>query len=144
MVLHGGFILGINDFIGDAHHGFPSNAGGSLGRAQVVNNYSATTIDCLATRRDVFEKVGGFDAENFPDKLFDIDFCLKLRGQNRRVVWTPHARLIHANRRKLLNLQKNPSAAERKIFVEKWRDLIERDPFYNPNYSRRETFRIDT
>ncbi|MCY7345519.1 MAG: glycosyltransferase [Pyrinomonadaceae bacterium] len=139
-VRHGGIILGINDFIGYAHNGFPKDVGGNLGRAQVVNNFSATAIDCLATRRDVFEKVSGFDAENFPNRLFDVDFCLKLREKNLRVVWTPHAELVQIDGRKLLNLQKTPTAAEREFFKEKWRNLIERDPFYNPNLSRREPF----
>lgn len=137
MILHGGIILGTNDFIGYAHSGFPKEAGGNLGRAQVVNNFSATTIDCLATRRDVFKQVGEFDAENFPNKLFDVDFCLKLREKNLRVVWTPYAELRQTDERNLLNLQKKSSDSEREFFKQKWQTLIEHDPFYNLNFSRR-------
>ena len=136
--------MGINDLIGSAHGGFPKEIGGNLGRAQVVNNFSATTIDCLATRREVFQTAGGFDADHFPNKFFDVDFCLGISEKNRRIVWTPYAELIKIVERKMLNLQKQPTAAERDFFKRKWSKSIERDPFYNPNFSRRrETFMID-
>ena len=144
IILHGGIILGTNDFIGFAHRGFPKEFSGNLGRAQVVNNFSATAIDCLATRREVFQTAGGFDAEHFRNKLFDVDFCLKLREKNLRIVWTPYAELVQVDKQKLLNMQKKPTVAERDFFKRKWQNLIEKDPFYNPNFSRRsEPFMID-
>jgi glycosyltransferase involved in cell wall biosynthesis len=137
IILHGGIILGINDFIGFAHRGFPKEFSGNLGRAQVVNNFSAAAIDCLATRREVFQTAGGFDAEHFRNKLFDVDFCLKLREKNLRIVFTPYAELVQVDKQKLLNIQKNPTVAERDFFKQKWQNVIEKDPFYNPNFSRR-------
>lgn len=143
-IRHGGIVLGMNDLIGAAHDGLPNREAGNLSRARVVNNFSAVAIDCLATRRAAFEAAGGFDAEHFPGALFDADFCLRLWQQNLRVVWTPYAELVRVDERRFLNSQKKPIAAERDYFKQKWRALIERDPFYNPNFSRRdEPFRIN-
>lgn len=143
-VLHGGLIIGTHDLIGIAHHQFPRADGGNFVRAQVAGNFSAVSISCLATRREVFLSLGGFDAENFPHKLFDVDFCLKLNEKKRRIVFTPYAELIKIDIGKKLNLEKSQSAEETVQFVERWREVIKRDAFYNPNLSKKDaSFSID-
>lgn len=143
-ILHAGAIIGANRAVGAAHRGLPRDSAGSFLRAQIVNNFSAVSISCLAVRREVFESVGGFDAENLPDKFFDADFCLKLRGKDLRIVYTPYAELIKTNEKKRLNLEKDPTAGEKEFFVKKWQKFIENDPFYNPNFSKKDaSFSID-
>ncbi|MET0752586.1 MAG: glycosyltransferase, partial [Pyrinomonadaceae bacterium] len=143
-VLHGGLIIGIGGAVGAAHHGLLRTGEGNFLRAQLVNNFSAVSVSCLAVRREVFESVGGFDAENLPDKFFDADFCLKLRKKNYRIVFTPYAELIQTDEKKRLNVQKHPTAGEKDYFARKWREIIGRDPFYNPNLSyKSEDFSID-
>ena len=143
-VLHGGLIIGTNGTVGIAHHGFSSESDGYFMRAQVINNFSAVSVSCLMTRREIFESVSGFDAENFPDRFFDADFCLRLREKNYRIVFTPYAELIKINEKRRLNLEKNPTAEEKSYFVRKWENFIERDPFYNPNLSKKDaSFSID-
>lgn len=134
-VLHAGLIIGANGAVGAAHHRLPRDSAGNFLRAQLVNNFSAVSISCMAVRREVFESVGGFDAENLPDKFFDADFCLKLREKNYRIVFTPYAELIQINEKRRLNIQKDPTVEERDFFVQKWRKFIGNDPFYNPNFS---------
>ena len=82
------------------------------------------------------KKSGGFDAENFPNKFFDVDFCLKLLEKNFRNVFTPYAELMQIDERKMLNVQKDASAKELENFQQKWQKFIEKDPFYNPNLSK--------
>lgn len=144
MVLHGGLIIGTDGEVGIAHRGFSRESSGYFLRAQLINNFSAVSVSCLMTRREVFQSIGGFDAENFPCKLFDVDFCLKLGEKNQRVVFTPYAELMKIDITKQLNLEKNPTAAETNLFVERWREVIKRDSFYNPNLSRNDaSFSID-
>lgn len=137
-VLHGGLIIGGGGAVGAAHEHLMRDGEGSFLRAQIVNNFSAVSISCMAARREVFEAVGGFDAENLPNKFFDADFCLKLGEKNYRIVFTPYSELVKTDEKKRLNAQKAPTAEERDYFVRKWRKFIERDPFYNPNLSKKD------
>ena len=54
----------------------------------MIRNVSAVTGACLMTRADVFHSVGGFN-EDFPLNYSDIDYCLKVVGTGRRIVYTP-------------------------------------------------------
>lgn len=135
-VLGSGLLIGVGGAVGIAHQGLPCEKDGSLTRNRLVNNFSAVSVSCLATHRETFENVGGFDAENFPNKFFDVDFCLKLREENLRIVFTPYAELMQIDESKLLNIQKHASESERENFRKKWQKYIERDPFYNPNLSK--------
>ena len=144
-IRHGGVVLGIDNLIGDAHRGLPRELPGNMGRAQLVGNFSAISIECLATRREVFQAAGGFDAKNFPGNLFGVDFCLRLREKNLRVVWTPYAELIEVKNRARPISEMKPNVVESGFFKTKWGETIERDPFYNPNFSRRKKlFTLET
>lgn len=143
-ILHGGLIVGAGDLIGVAHQHLSREESGYFVRAQVVNNFSAVSVSCFVARREVFQTVGGFDAENYPNKLFDADFCLRLREKNYRIVFTPYAELVQIDEKKRLNLQQNSTAGESNYFAQKWKKFIGRDPFYNPNLSKRNaSFSID-
>lgn len=138
MVLHGGLIIGEKrKIIGAAHHGYNADSGDNIGRLQLINNFSAVSVSCLATRREVFASVGGFDAEDYPNRFFDADFCLKLREKNYRIVYTPYAELVKVNKKRQLNFERNPTAGEKDYFMKRWREVVERDPFYNPNLSKK-------
>ena len=152
-VIGGGLVFGFNDLIGVAHCGLPRDADGDLYRARVVNNFSAVSAQCLAVRRELFDEIGGFDAQNLPNALFDADFCLKLRERNRRIVFTPYAELMQKHARSKCEKCKQThllracfcKVEEVEFFRHKWRKTIENDPFYNPNLSRTgETFTIKT
>jgi len=137
-VLHGGLIIGANGAVGIAHYGFLRESTGNLMRAQLINNFSAVSVSCLMTRREVFESVGGFNAENLPDRFYDADFCLRLRREKGcRIVFTPYAELMKIDKKRRLNLERNSTAEEKDYFLKRWREVVERDPFYNSNLSKK-------
>ncbi len=143
-ILHGGFIVGINDSAGIAHQRLPDEKYGNMMRAKLTGNFAAVSISCLAVKRAHFEQANGFDARNFPNKFFDVDFCLKLLQKNFRNIFTPYAELIQIDGRKMLNVQKKPDEKELENFQRKWQKYIEKDPFYNPNLSKKSgNFLID-
>lgn len=54
----------------------------------------AVTGACLAIHRDVFWKLGGFDA-GYRNGYEDVDLCLKARAAGYRVVYEPASTVIH-------------------------------------------------
>lgn len=50
---------------------------------------------CLAVRRDVLAKLGGFDETFHPAWFEDVDLCRRIRGAGGRIVFQPRARFIH-------------------------------------------------
>jgi GT2 family glycosyltransferase len=132
-VQHGGIVVGVGGIAEHAFRGFPAEAPGVCRQLQVTRNYSAVTGACLLTRRDVFNKVKGFDEERLPVTFSDVDLCLKIRRAGYLVVYTPFARLYHyesATRRKSVE------PMETGVMQERWAPVLEYDPYYNPNLSR--------
>ena len=88
---------------------------------------------CLITPRRVFERVGGFD-EKLGIDFNDIDLCLRLWRQNRRILFTPYCELYHFEGSTQVRTTQAPEEAQ--LFHRRWRDTIRLDPYYNPNASR--------
>lgn len=117
--------------------GVPDHAAGYAGRMTCVQAQSAVTGACLAMRREVFETIGGFDAERLAVDFSDIDLCLKAEALGLRVLWTPFARLLH---HESASRGPYPSAAKRgrweaeaAVMRERWGDRLHRDPWYSPS-----------
>ena len=138
---HIGIVLGVG---GGAAHAFHQHAGASPGYASSavsVRNYSAVTAACMMTRRDAFDAVGGFDEQLAVD-FNDVDYCLRLRRAGYRIVFTPFATLYHHESASFgVRRQDLAGLVEMR---RRWSDVIDRDPYYNPNLTRDfPDFRID-
>lgn len=132
-VQHGGIVVGVGGIAEHAFRGFPAEAPGVCRQLQVTRNYSAVTGACLLTRREVFNKVRGFDEERLPVTFSDVDLCLKIRRAGYLVVYTPFAKLYHhesGTRRRTVE------PLETGVMRERWGSMLEYDPYYNPNLSR--------
>jgi GT2 family glycosyltransferase len=136
---HAGVILGIGGIAGHIHQGLPRQRPGYQARAHLTQEFSAVTAACMLMRRDVFEQVGGFDAEAFAVDFNDVDLCLRIRRAGYRVIWTPHAELYHhesATRgANLSDEQRARHAREARCMRERWAHRLDNDPAYNPNAS---------
>jgi len=98
----------------------------------------------MMIEKEKFQQIGGFDSENFPKQLFDVDLCLRLRAGEHRIVVTPFAELIHTSKSTPKSFTETPTAAERMNFEKKWPVYLRSDPFYNPNLSKKKAdFSID-
>ncbi len=136
-VQHGGVILNLGGVAGHFHVGFSRYDYGYHCRLIVIQNLSAVTGACLMTRREVFDKVGGFDPQ-FVLTFNDVDYCLKLRQQGYRIVWTPYAELYHfeSATRGPDNTPEKQSrfAGEAEQFRSKWKEVLQAgDPYYSPH-----------
>ena len=72
---HCGLVVGLTGAAGHVLGGLPEEAPGYLHMATAARECSAVTGACLATRRTVFELLGGFD-ETLGVDLNDVDYCL--------------------------------------------------------------------
>jgi GT2 family glycosyltransferase len=133
-VQHCGIVLGINGHVAHVHHQAPADQTGYNSYSHLIRNYLAVTGACLATRMSLVDEVGGFD-EVFAVDYNDVDFCLRLHAAGYRNIYTPFAQLYHFEGTSLKRT--HPSRSEHELFVDRWRDYMNCDPFYNPNLTRR-------
>jgi GT2 family glycosyltransferase len=109
----------------------------------VVNNFSAVLGVCMATRRELLIESGEFDEEDFANGLYDADYCLRLGEKGYRTTWTPYAEFMMDEKSATEEVLGNKDSSEVKEFREKWAQVIEKDPYYNPNLTReKEDFSI--
>lgn len=135
-IQHAGIILGCFDICGHAFKGHPATERTYYDFPDMVRNVSAVTGACLMVSRNRFWECGGFDAKTLPVAYQDIDLCLKLHQRGYRVLYTPYAQLYHYEAVSKRAEDKDPRPNETLAFKERWKDLIENDPFYNPNLTR--------
>jgi GT2 family glycosyltransferase len=127
---HAGIVLGVGGIAQPAFRGFPAEHPGVNRQLQMVRNYSAVSGACMLVRREVFEEIGGFD-ETLSQEFADIDLCLKMRRQGCVIVYTPLTKLYWD----APVCDKSDTSSEA-IMRKRWSNLLERDPYYNPNLSR--------
>ncbi|WP_165390866.1 glycosyltransferase family 2 protein [Pseudoduganella lutea] len=136
MVQHGGVVLGVGDVAGHFGNRLMDADWGDHGRNQLVQRVSACTAACLFLRKQDFIAVGGMDAHAFPVAFNDVDLCLKLRAAGKTIIWTPHAKLLHAESasRGHEDTPQKKARAQREIDMlrQRWGHVLSRDPAYHP------------
>ena len=88
--------------------------------------------------RAKFDAVGGFDAENLPVDLNDIDLCLRLNARGWRTICDCRVMLAHhqsASRGGGAMRLQRVYRKEREYFLTNWGEAIRNDPYFNPNLS---------
>jgi GT2 family glycosyltransferase len=135
-----GLILLPDGKVSSAFAGYARDFRGANRQLQAVRNYSAVSMSCLLTRREVFEMItssnapgslgpsrtGGFARDD--GRCVGVEFCLNLREQGLRTVSVPYAELRRTSKKEnasvlCLDLKK------------RWPEMFRRDPYYNPNLS---------
>lgn len=136
-IQHAGVALGIGPVAGHVFAKTPGFEPGYLHQLETVRNCSAVTGACLVMRRELYEKVGGLDAENLAVTCNDVDLCLKANKAGYRTIWTPHAALFHhesASRGQDIAPEKKARLErEQAYMVQKWDLKPGCDDFVNPH-----------
>lgn len=137
MVQHGGVLLGVGNVAGHYGNRLADADWGDHGRNQLVQQVSAVTAACLFLRKADYLAVGGMDPVAFPVAFNDVDLCLKLRAQGKTIVWTPHARLLHAESasRGHEDTPQKRARAQRELehLRQRWGHVLLHDPAYHPS-----------
>lgn len=136
---HGGTILGGYD--GRPMHegvGATANTPGPLGRWIRTRRASSVTGAFLATRREVFEQVGGFTTR-LAIAYNDVDFCLKVRSVGLQVCYAADIEATHHE-----SLTRGVNNTPEKIawddgeladLYRRWGKDLFQDPTVNPQWS---------
>jgi GT2 family glycosyltransferase len=85
----------------------------------------------LLVRRELFERLGGFDRRYAPAYYEDADLCMGVRSLGYKVVYQPRSRLVHyegatAGRDTRTGF-KHYQVVNRAKFYEKWRETLARE-----------------
>lgn len=146
-IQHAGVVLGLWGLAGHSHKNFSKFQKGQLNRLVSVCNVSAVTAACLLIKKSVYEQVGGLDEANLTVAFNDVDFCLKVQKAGYQNLWTPYAELYHyeSKTRGKEDTPEKKAREKREIeyMQEKWRMIIDNDPYYHPYLTRtREDFTL--
>ncbi|MDD5367616.1 MAG: glycosyltransferase family 2 protein [Anaerolineaceae bacterium] len=146
-IQHAGIVVGINDWAGHSHRGFPAESTGNNGRLLGASNVSAVTGACMLVRRDLFFQVGCLD-ENLQVAGGDVELCLRVMDAGYRNLMIPDVRLLHYESI-TRGYEDNPKKRERFLIEteyvrRRWPARMALDPFYNPNLTQeKEDFSLD-
>lgn len=135
---HGGVVIGLGGVAGHAHIGLPKGQTGYFGRVALHHRLVAVTAACLLIRKEHYMTVNGLD-EDLAVAFNDVDFCLRLYQSGLASIFTPFAEMVHhesASRgNDLSEAQRDRFMAEEKFMHERWKDVLNQDPFFSPNLS---------
>jgi GT2 family glycosyltransferase len=134
---HAGVVLGFGGIAGHLYRRMPADHRGYCNRLTVAHEVGAVTAACIAVERHKFEAVGGFDAENLPVDLNDMDLCLRISERGWTNLWTPESTLIHLQSA-TRGIDPDPFVLyrqERNYFVRRWAEKIRDDPYFHPALS---------
>jgi GT2 family glycosyltransferase/glycosyltransferase involved in cell wall biosynthesis len=93
-IQHAGVTVGLTGFAGHLFGGLPNSADTIFGGPDGYRNVSAVTGACLMIRRELFERLGGFN-ERLSLCGNDVELCLRVQQAGLRVLVNGYARLIH-------------------------------------------------
>ncbi len=130
-VQHAGIFLGRRAGRHAFRYALPDEPG-PFGLALTQREVISVTGACMMMRRDVFDRLGGFDEKH--DVINnDVDFSLRVRRAGLSVVYTPAVSLIHHEMVSRGELGDSYNSAH---FEREWGDLFRRgDPFFSRHYS---------
>lgn len=139
-VQHAGDVVGVGGCASHLHSMIARDDPGYCNRAVLAQDLSAVTGACMATWRDLYQRLGGLNEKDLPVAFNDVDYCLRVREAGWRVVWTPHAELYHhesASRgHDKTPEQRRRAEREVKYMRRRWKQAMNHDPAYNPNLSQ--------
>jgi GT2 family glycosyltransferase len=109
---------------------------GYLNALSSVRNYQAVTGALIASRREVFLRVGGFDEVHLPVEFNDVDYCLRVRKAGYRVLCLPLDGIFHCES-STRSRELSPEVARMRCSAQaymaaRWGEQFRHDPYRNP------------
>ena len=145
-VQHAGVLLGLGGVASHAYIGEARDALGIYGRLRVPYNYAGNTAACLMINKKKYLEVNGLDPE-LKVAYNDVDFNIRILEKGYYNVMLPQVELIHYESKSrgldTTGEKYNRFLIESNLMYSRWEDIINNDPFYNKNYSKKGWFMLD-
>ena len=132
-IQHGGVVLGINGCCDHAFARISRNSYGYQGYLLTTREVSAVTGAVLAVKSDLFWKVRGLNEKDLKVAFNDVDLCLSILNEGYINIWNPYVELYHYE--SFTRGFDSDEPGESNYIIDKWKNIIISDPFYNPNLS---------
>jgi len=140
-IQHAGGILIKGDAVSDHVYRFMPKTAKSYGnRDLIIQNISWVTGACMMFRKEVYEIVGCM-SEDFAVSFGDSDLCMKMQAAGKFIVYNPYVELIHYEG-ETRGRNENPEDVvvflkEKEMFMNKWRNELERgDLYFSPDMEK--------
>ena len=143
-IQHAGLVVGVGGSLrgigANLYQGMRRERSGYMHRAAIQMNYSAVTAALLMVKKEVYDKVNGFE-EELSVAFNDVDFCLRVREVGYLIVYDPRVEAYHYES-KSRGAEDSPEKVARfqseiEFMRNRWETLLkEGDPNYNLNFSR--------
>lgn len=131
-VQHAGVVLGCRGTADHLWRCLPGDSDGYAGSLSCAREVSAVTAACMMVPRQLYEQVGGF-SEHFFTHYQDVDLCLKIRQQGKRIIYAPQAKFVH---HESVSRGQYYDLVDRALLLDFWEPLIKKgDPYYNPHFN---------
>lgn len=106
---------------------------GYMHRESLQQNLCALSSECILVKKNIFEKLGGLD-EKLGEMASVIDFCLKLRGEGKTVVFNPHVELFYERNKGEMLSEKCLTSIDESLLRKRWEQMFKKtDPAFNAN-----------
>lgn len=145
-IQHGGMVMGVHGVAGHAYLNYGKDFGGYFGKLKAPCNYGGNTAACLMVSKKKYEEVGGLD-EKLKVNYNDVDFNLKMTDKGYYNIFLPQVELYHYESKSRgldISKEKYEQTQKEAMYIrKKWGNQIMMDPFYNPNYSLNEVYKLE-
>lgn len=126
---------GVRRGLGHCYQHFRNGFSGHFARLKLTHNVAAVSSQCLVTRKNQFEKVGGFNEKICRGVLNDVDLALRMRCVGLRHVIEPTVELAFPKKRsppEHTALENVAFENDYIVLLEAWGDRLRKDP-YSPS-----------
>lgn len=130
-VQHAGIVLGFRGTADHVMRYYPNGADGYAGSLSCAHEVSAVTGACMMVKRSDYKNSEGL-LEDYQTHYQDVDFCLRLRAQNKVNIFVPNSVLVH---HESITRGKYYDHIDRELLLDLRGEMISKgDPYYNPNF----------
>jgi GT2 family glycosyltransferase/SAM-dependent methyltransferase len=133
-IQYAGMVTGVRNLTGTSFHCYPKDSTAYINYPQLTREVSILSGACLAMKKELFRKVGGFDAVNTPSAHSDVDLSFKILHEGLRCVYTPYAELRHIGHLSLKEYEEDKKSAKKDksdiYLLKRWPEYMSSDPYF--------------